>query len=95
MIFQPFVALLLVECSLVAAQFGSSKGTPKGTPKGSAAPKASGGLAGMAQMMGFNPNDEITSMVCQTFDGKNAMGSVIGNMFGSPNGAGPGESQIC
>jgi hypothetical protein len=85
---QSLLVLLFTECVLAIPQ---SKGNPKGIPKGSSTPKASGGLAGMAQMMGFNPNDEITSMVCQTFDGKNPMGSVIGGMFGSPNGAEPGE----
>jgi hypothetical protein len=88
---QTVLSFLLVQCVLGNPQM-PSKGTPKGTAKGS--PKSSGssgGLAGMAAAMGFDPNSSITEMVCQTFDGKNKLGSSIGAAFGSPNGVGPDE----
>jgi hypothetical protein len=54
--------------------------------------KSGGGMAGLAKSMGIDPNQDITSMVCQTFDGKSSsLGKTIGNMFGSPNGKGPDE----
>jgi hypothetical protein len=84
--FQTAFSLLMIQCVFAYPQFPS-----KGTPKGSAPKSGGGGLAGMAAAMGFNPNDEITSMVCQSFDGKNKAGAMIGSMFGSPNGVGPDE----
>ena len=55
--------------------------------------KSGGGMAGLAKEHGDRPRTRnITSMVCQTFDGKTtSMGKMIGNMFGSPNGKGPDE----
>ena len=66
------------------------KGSPKGTSNSDAA--ASGGMLGaVAASMGLDPNAEITAMVCQSFSGGSAMGKLVGNMYGSPNGVGPDE----
>jgi hypothetical protein len=91
-------ALVVTLAAVASAQLGglgkgegkSSKGGLGGLFGGSKS--GGGGMAGLAKSMGIDPNQDITSMVCQTFDGKSSsMGKMIGNMFGSPNGKRPGE----
>jgi hypothetical protein len=84
---------------------GTAMAKPQ-VPKGTASPKPSGGLSGLGSLfggggsggmgalataMGLDPNSDITSMVCESFSGKNKMGGLIGSAFGSPNGQGPDE----
>jgi hypothetical protein len=89
--------LVLALAAVASAQLGGlGKGKGKSGKGGLGSllggSKSGGGMASLAKSMGIDPNQDITSMVCQTFDGKSSsMGKMIGNMFGSPNGKGPDE----
>jgi hypothetical protein len=87
-------ALVLTVAAVASAQFGIGKGKSGKGGLGAmlGGSKGGGGMAGLAKSMGLDPSQSITSMVCETFNGKSSsMGKMIGNMFGSPNGQGPDQ----
>ena len=81
---QTLFILSVLGFALAEPQIGRGKGKGKGKSGGS-------GLEGMAKSMGFDPNSEITAMVCKTFAENTSLGKSLGNMFGSANGKGPDE----
>jgi len=48
-------------------------------------------LANLTKSLGQDASQGVTAMVCETFQPGNTMGTIIGSIFGNPNGKSPDE----
>jgi hypothetical protein len=71
--------------------FGFNPFTLLGTFLNGSEPANAQTLSGLIKWLGQDPNQGITGMVCETFKPGNAIGTVVGSIFGNPNGNGPDE----
>ena len=62
-----------------------------GTYLNGSEPASAETLTQLTKYLGQDASQGVTAMVCETFKPGNAMGTMIGAVFGNPNGNGPDE----
>jgi hypothetical protein len=65
--------------------------TMLGTYLNGSEPASADIMANLTKSLGQDASMGVTAMVCETFKPGNVMGSVIGSIFGNPNGKSPDE----